>query len=181
MSQEMGWRSWEARSQRYWRSGLCEHWSLFCCISALTLGTCRVWAAFSVMLFIYIQVERKRHIGNDIVTIVFQEGEEPSPAFKPSMIRSHFTRILGLCEPSQGLASLDLKWPSSLMLRWTGTCWLFWLLDPKSHSLCPLQWWMDLFILREFFTSELSSLSSSVYEMRGTSYPPLIIRELEEL
>ncbi|GAB5580143.1 GTPase-activating Rap/Ran-GAP domain-like protein 3 isoform X2 [Prionailurus iriomotensis] len=37
------------------------------------------------------QVERKRHIGNDIVTIVFQEGEEPSPAFKPSMIRSHFT------------------------------------------------------------------------------------------
>uniref|UniRef100_A0A8C0CE65 GTPase-activating Rap/Ran-GAP domain-like protein 3 n=1 Tax=Balaenoptera musculus TaxID=9771 RepID=A0A8C0CE65_BALMU len=42
------------------------------------------------------QVERKRHIGNDIVTIVFQEGEEPSPAFKPSMIRSHFTRILSL-------------------------------------------------------------------------------------
>uniref|UniRef100_A0A803SUM1 GTPase activating Rap/RanGAP domain like 3 n=1 Tax=Anolis carolinensis TaxID=28377 RepID=A0A803SUM1_ANOCA len=40
------------------------------------------------------QVERKRHIGNDIVTIVFQEGEESSPAFKPSMIRSHFTRIL---------------------------------------------------------------------------------------
>uniref|UniRef100_A0A8C0GWE3 GTPase-activating Rap/Ran-GAP domain-like protein 3 n=1 Tax=Chelonoidis abingdonii TaxID=106734 RepID=A0A8C0GWE3_CHEAB len=39
------------------------------------------------------QVERKRHIGNDIVTIVFQEGEESSPAFKPSMIRSHFTRI----------------------------------------------------------------------------------------
>ncbi|KAL7980959.1 hypothetical protein Chor_002113 [Crotalus horridus] len=38
------------------------------------------------------QVERKRHIGNDIVTIVFQEGEAASPAFKPSMIRSHFTR-----------------------------------------------------------------------------------------
>ncbi|XP_037014204.2 GTPase-activating Rap/Ran-GAP domain-like protein 3 isoform X3 [Artibeus jamaicensis] len=42
------------------------------------------------------QVERKRHIGNDIVTIVFQEGEEPSPAFKPSMIRSHFTHIFAL-------------------------------------------------------------------------------------
>ncbi|KAF2985755.1 hypothetical protein EK904_004884, partial [Melospiza melodia maxima] len=38
------------------------------------------------------QVERKRHIGNDIVTIIFQEGEESSPAFKPSMIRSHFTQ-----------------------------------------------------------------------------------------
>ncbi|XP_040298753.1 GTPase-activating Rap/Ran-GAP domain-like protein 3 isoform X3 [Bufo bufo] len=42
------------------------------------------------------QVERKRHIGNDIVTIVFQEGEESSPSFKPSMIRSHFTHIFAL-------------------------------------------------------------------------------------
>uniref|UniRef100_A0A673B6Z8 GTPase-activating Rap/Ran-GAP domain-like protein 3 n=1 Tax=Sphaeramia orbicularis TaxID=375764 RepID=A0A673B6Z8_9TELE len=40
------------------------------------------------------QVERKRHIGNDIVTIVFQEGDDASSSFKPSMIRSHFTRIL---------------------------------------------------------------------------------------
>ncbi|KAJ7415600.1 GTPase-activating Rap/Ran-GAP domain-like protein 3 isoform X4 [Willisornis vidua] len=44
---------------------------------------------------ISVKVERKRHIGNDIVTIVFQEGEESSPAFKPSMIRSHFTLING--------------------------------------------------------------------------------------
>ncbi|KTG46823.1 hypothetical protein cypCar_00038974, partial [Cyprinus carpio] len=41
------------------------------------------------------QVERKRHIGNDIVTIVFQEGDDTSPSFKPSMIRSHFTLING--------------------------------------------------------------------------------------
>ncbi|GCC16919.1 hypothetical protein chiPu_0017392 [Chiloscyllium punctatum] len=34
------------------------------------------------------QVERKRHIGNDIVTIVFQEGEESSPSFKPLKIFS---------------------------------------------------------------------------------------------
>ncbi|KAK7802740.1 hypothetical protein U0070_007183 [Myodes glareolus] len=54
------------------------------------------------------QVERKRHIGNDIVTIVFQEGEESSPAFKPSMIRSHFTRILGLHKSSSSAASPDL-------------------------------------------------------------------------
>ncbi|TNN68121.1 GTPase-activating Rap/Ran-GAP domain-like protein 3 [Liparis tanakae] len=32
-------------------------------------------------------VERKRHIGNDIVTIVFQEGDDASSSFKPSMIR----------------------------------------------------------------------------------------------
>lgn len=44
------------------------------------------------------QVERKRHIGNDIVTIVFQEGDDASSSFKPSMIRSHFTRILHLTD-----------------------------------------------------------------------------------
>ncbi|XP_077478084.1 GTPase-activating Rap/Ran-GAP domain-like protein 3 [Stigmatopora argus] len=49
------------------------------------------------------QVERKRHIGNDIVTIVFQEGDDDAVAaaaascsFKPSMIRSHFTHIFAL-------------------------------------------------------------------------------------
>ncbi|XP_077593596.1 GTPase-activating Rap/Ran-GAP domain-like protein 3 isoform X2 [Stigmatopora nigra] len=53
------------------------------------------------------QVERKRHIGNDIVTIVFQEGHgdddaasaassAASSSFKPSMIRSHFTHIFAL-------------------------------------------------------------------------------------
>uniref|UniRef100_A0A3B3QBF9 GTPase-activating Rap/Ran-GAP domain-like protein 3 n=1 Tax=Paramormyrops kingsleyae TaxID=1676925 RepID=A0A3B3QBF9_9TELE len=42
------------------------------------------------------QVERKRHIGNDIVTIVFQEGDDASSTFKPSMIRSHFTHIFAL-------------------------------------------------------------------------------------
>uniref|UniRef100_A0A8D0LCX8 GTPase activating Rap/RanGAP domain like 3 n=1 Tax=Sphenodon punctatus TaxID=8508 RepID=A0A8D0LCX8_SPHPU len=45
------------------------------------------------------QVERKRHIGNDIVTIVFQEGEESSTTFKPSMIRSHFTQSVPLFGP----------------------------------------------------------------------------------
>ncbi|XP_071802131.1 GTPase-activating Rap/Ran-GAP domain-like protein 3 isoform X2 [Asterias amurensis] len=44
------------------------------------------------------QVERKRHIGNDIVTIVFQEQDDPEaePTFKPSMIKSHFTHIFAL-------------------------------------------------------------------------------------
>ncbi|XP_047685874.1 GTPase-activating Rap/Ran-GAP domain-like protein 3 isoform X1 [Prionailurus viverrinus] len=55
------------------------------------------------------QVERKRHIGNDIVTIVFQEGEEPSPAFKPSMIRSHFTHIFALVRYDQQNDNYRLK------------------------------------------------------------------------
>ncbi|XP_063083832.1 GTPase-activating Rap/Ran-GAP domain-like protein 3 isoform X4 [Cavia porcellus] len=54
-------------------------------------------------------VERKRHIGNDIVTIVFQEGEESSPAFKPSMIRSHFTHIFALVRYDQQNDNYRLK------------------------------------------------------------------------
>ncbi|XP_058528605.1 GTPase-activating Rap/Ran-GAP domain-like protein 3 isoform X2 [Ochotona princeps] len=55
------------------------------------------------------QVERKRHIGNDIVTIVFQEGEETCPAFKPSMIRSHFTHIFALVRYDQQNDNYRLK------------------------------------------------------------------------
>nr|XP_015222407.1 PREDICTED: GTPase-activating Rap/Ran-GAP domain-like protein 3 isoform X2 [Lepisosteus oculatus] len=55
------------------------------------------------------QVERKRHIGNDIVTIVFQEGDDMSPSFKPSMIRSHFTHIFALVRYNSQNDSYRLK------------------------------------------------------------------------
>ncbi|KAJ8792533.1 hypothetical protein J1605_019752 [Eschrichtius robustus] len=66
------------------------------------------------------QVERKRHIGNDIVTIVFQEGEEPSPAFKPSMIRSHFTphiaaKALLKFSVMSNLSSVTQAWHMSMV------------------------------------------------------------------
>ncbi|TRY59572.1 hypothetical protein DNTS_012253 [Danionella cerebrum] len=54
-------------------------------------------------------VERKRHIGNDIVTIVFQEGDDTSPSFKPSMIRSHFTHIFALVRYNSQNDSYRLK------------------------------------------------------------------------
>ncbi|GFU79131.1 hypothetical protein TNCV_2136541 [Trichonephila clavipes] len=44
------------------------------------------------------QVERKRHIGNDIVNIIFLEGTHLDHVnFKPTMIKSQFTRILLKC------------------------------------------------------------------------------------
>jgi hypothetical protein len=36
------------------------------------------------------QIERKRHIGNDIVVIIFQEGTTP---FYPGCIRSYFNHV----------------------------------------------------------------------------------------
>jgi hypothetical protein len=48
------------------------------------------------MLLVYHrQVERKRHIGNDIVNIIFYECDLCHiPNFKPSMMKTRFTRIL---------------------------------------------------------------------------------------
>lgn len=88
------------------------------------------------MVSFLFQVERKRHIGNDIVTIVFQEGDESSSAFKPSMIRSHFTRIFF---PSvfciftwlqlRYKPPLALLWIAELSHQWgAALCW--------SHPLC---------------------------------------------
>ncbi|XP_064891371.1 GTPase-activating Rap/Ran-GAP domain-like protein 3 isoform X9 [Columba livia] len=87
-----------------------------------TTGTCSIYTVFQgheIMFHVSTmlpysrenkqQVERKRHIGNDIVTIVFQEGEEPSPAFKPSMIRSHFTHIFALVRYNKQNDSYRLK------------------------------------------------------------------------
>lgn len=41
----------------------------------------------SDVFYLYFQLQRKRHIGNDIVAIVFQEENTP---FVPDMIQSNF-------------------------------------------------------------------------------------------
>ena len=52
--------------------------------------------------FLFLQLERKRHIGNDIVVIVFVDGENPELAyescltFNPSSMKSHFNHIFAL-------------------------------------------------------------------------------------
>uniref|UniRef100_A0A8B9D212 GTPase activating Rap/RanGAP domain like 3 n=1 Tax=Anser cygnoides TaxID=8845 RepID=A0A8B9D212_ANSCY len=87
-----------------------------------TTGTCSIYTVYQgheIMFHVSTmlpysrenkqQVERKRHIGNDIVTIVFQEGEESSTAFKPSMIRSHFTHIFALVRYNKQNDSYRLK------------------------------------------------------------------------
>lgn len=43
------------------------------------------------------QVERKRHIGNDVVVIVFQDG--PNGGFKPSTITSKFNHVYAIIQP----------------------------------------------------------------------------------
>lgn len=46
-------------------------------------------------VIVYPQVERKRHIGNDIVNIVYVDGGTTQMSqFNPAFIKSQFTRIL---------------------------------------------------------------------------------------
>jgi RAP1 GTPase activating protein 1 len=45
------------------------------------------------------QLQRKRHIGNDIVSIVFQEGSTP---FTPDMVTSHFLHTYIVVQPMEG-------------------------------------------------------------------------------
>ena len=45
------------------------------------------------------QLERKRHIGNDIVSLVFQEGSTP---FSPDMVTSHFLHTYIMVQPEPG-------------------------------------------------------------------------------
>ncbi|XP_052788627.1 GTPase-activating Rap/Ran-GAP domain-like protein 3 [Mya arenaria] len=43
------------------------------------------------------QVERKRHIGNDIVNIIFWDGDPTTiPSFKPGMMKTRFTHIFAV-------------------------------------------------------------------------------------
>ncbi|XP_054153028.1 signal-induced proliferation-associated 1-like protein 1 [Oppia nitens] len=45
------------------------------------------------------QLLRKRHIGNDIVTIVFQSRHFRGPPFQPTAIRSHFQHVFVVVRP----------------------------------------------------------------------------------
>uniref|UniRef100_A0A8C0FF05 GTPase activating Rap/RanGAP domain like 3 n=1 Tax=Bubo bubo TaxID=30461 RepID=A0A8C0FF05_BUBBB len=89
-----------------------------------TTGTCSIYTVFqgheimfhvSTMLPYSRENKQQVHVivsvfpHPDIVTIVFQEGEESSPAFKPSMIRSHFTHIFALVRYNKQNDSYRLK------------------------------------------------------------------------
>jgi hypothetical protein len=54
------------------------------------------------------QLERKRHIGNDVVVIVFQDG--PNGGFNPKTISSKFNRILIRLTITICVNSIHIHW-----------------------------------------------------------------------
>ena len=74
------------------------------CTSKIELEKCQIDVMVDTdkwngRLHIYIfcsQLQRKRHIGNDIVAIIFQESNTP---FSPDMIASHFLHTFIVIQP----------------------------------------------------------------------------------
>eukprot|EP01105_Mastigella_eilhardi_P002156 TRINITY_DN1257_c0_g1_i2.p1 TRINITY_DN1257_c0_g1~~TRINITY_DN1257_c0_g1_i2.p1 ORF type:complete len:856 (-),score=207.59 TRINITY_DN1257_c0_g1_i2:78-2291(-) len=51
------------------------------------------------------KIERKRHIGNDVVTIVFKEQSGPDDLFSPAIITSHFNHCFFVVSPASSTLS----------------------------------------------------------------------------
>lgn len=104
------------------------------------------------------QVERKRHIGNDIVTIVFQEGDDASSSFKPSMIRSHFTRIL------RSRGDLSEKWSGRQRRVQGGFCYSADITEDTWLDFCAC------YVIRVSYTSPADIFALVRYNSQNDSY-----------
>merc|ERR1719461_839964 len=60
------------------------------------------------------QLQRKRHIGNDIVGVVFQEGNTP---FSPDIITSHFLHAYIVVQPITNTTSGNVSYKVSVTAR----------------------------------------------------------------
>ena len=60
------------------------------------------------------QLQRKRHIGNDIVAVVFQEDNTP---FSPDIIASHFLHAYIVVQPITNVTNGDVSYKVSVTAR----------------------------------------------------------------
>jgi len=71
-----------------------------------------------------LQVERKRHIGNDVVVIIFKDGKQP---FDPLILTNQFNRILiqtynmDIWNTNRTVAMNIFPWP--IINRYFCHCW----------------------------------------------------------
>eukprot|EP01133_Synstelium_polycarpum_P011465 gene11465-13363_t len=74
----------------------------------------RVWRNYEIMFHVATmipyksddeqQIDRKRHLGNDIVMIVFKEGSEP---FDPSICKSNFNHVFAVVQVDEETSTAD--------------------------------------------------------------------------
>jgi len=105
------------------------------------------------------QVERKRHLGNDIVVLVFHTGKGE---FNPSCFRSHFNHVFIIVRPVTS-SSGEVHYTVTCLLR--GDVQLFPPQFPRDYQFNQDEFFRE-FILSKLMNAELASLKSAQFAQR---------------
>ncbi|CAI4233182.1 unnamed protein product [Auanema sp. JU1783] len=101
------------------------------------------------------QIERKRHVGNDIVNIVFESTDDPQhPSFSPTMMKSHFTHVF---------AVITYEAPTHL--------WRLWVyseesVPPFGPSIPNPNVFSDTAVFREFLLTKLINAEKAAFNAK---------------
>jgi len=106
------------------------------------------------------QVERKRHLGNDIVVLIFHTGKGE---LNPSCFRSHFNHVFIVVRPVLISGSDEVRYSVSVILR--AGVQLFPPHFPRGFLFAPDEFFRE-FILTKLMNAELASLKSVEFAQR---------------
>jgi len=106
------------------------------------------------------QVERKRHLGNDIVILVFHTGKGE---FNPACFRSHFNHVFIVVRPILSPGSDEVRYTVSVILR--GDVLFFPPNFPRDYTFSCDEFFRE-FILSKLMNAELAALKSAQFAQR---------------
>jgi len=119
------------------------------------------------------QVERKRHIGNDVVVIVFKE-EDAAP-FLPSLIASRFNHIFIIVTPERCSESDDVKY-KVVISSIEGVPPFGPPLPP--HGIFEDPWSLRVFLLKKVINGERVATRAPAFAQRITRMRELLLRNI---
>jgi len=135
-----------------------------------TYGLYTDWRGFEIMFHVSTllpysttnsqQVERKRHLGNDIVVLVFHTGDGD---LNPACFRSHFNHVFIVVRPVTTPGSEEVHYTVTTILR--GDVQLFPPQFPRDYQFNSDEFFRE-FILSKLMNAELASLKSAQFAQR---------------
>jgi len=147
-----------------------------------THGLYTDWRGFEIMFHVSTllpfshtnsqQVERKRHLGNDIVVLVFHTGKGE---LNPSCFRSHFNHVFIVVRPI--VTPEEVRYTVSVILR--GDVQLFPPNFPRDFQFSPDEFFRE-FILTKLMNAELASLKSAQFAQRLAGVRRDMLQEIVE-
>jgi len=120
------------------------------------------------------QVERKRHIGNDIVVLVFHTGKGE---FNPACFRSHFNHVFIVVRPVLSPGVDEVHYTVSTILR--GDVQFFPPKFPRGYQFNSDEFFRE-FILSKLMNAELAALKSAQFAQRLAGVRKNMLNEIVE-